>query len=192
VMVPLLARLVYRTKPRYSEILGLLVAMVGMGLMTLEGPLGIRSINRGDVLTLGCAVAFAAQIVIQGHFSEKMSFEWLSAVQVAAAALLSGSLFWWAESPRLAWRPTVIWAVVVTGLLATALAFTVQAWAQHFTTATRTALIYLLEPVFAWLASFLLVGEGLSLRAAAGAALILGGVVLVEAKPLEPRLHSSS
>jgi drug/metabolite transporter (DMT)-like permease len=192
VMVPLLARLVYRTKPRRSEILGLLAATLGMGLMTLEGPLGIRSINRGDVLTLGCAIAFAAQIVVQGHFSGKMSFEWLSAVQVTAAALLSGSLFWWAESPRFEWRPAVVWAVVVTGLLATALAFTVQAWAQHFTTAARTALIYLLEPVFAWLASFLWAGESLSLRAAVGAALILGGVVLVEAKPLEPRLHPSS
>jgi drug/metabolite transporter (DMT)-like permease len=81
---------------------------------------------------------------------------------------------------------------MVTGVLATAVAFSVQAWAQHFTTATRTALIYMLEPVFAWLTSFLVAGEGLSIRAAAGAALILGGVVLVEAKPLEQRLHPSS
>jgi drug/metabolite transporter (DMT)-like permease len=192
VMVPFLTRLVYRTRPRLSEILGLLMATVGMGLMTLEGPLGLTSINRGDLLTLGCAVAFAAQIVTQGHFSGKMSFELLSMVQVATAALLSGSLSWWAESPRLAWRPAVVWAVMVTGVLATAVAFSVQAWAQHFTTATRTALIYMLEPVFAWLTSFLVAGEGLSIRAAAGAALILGGVVLVEARPLEPRLHSSS
>jgi drug/metabolite transporter (DMT)-like permease len=192
VMVPFLTRLVYRTRPRLSEILGLLMATVGMGLMTLEGPLGLTSINRGDLLTLGCAVAFAAQIVTQGHFSGKMSFELLSLVQVATAALLSGSLSWRAESPRLAWRPAVVWAVMVTGVLATAVAFSVQAWAQHFTTATRTALIYMLEPVFAWLTSFLVAGEGLSIRAAAGAALILGGVVLVEAKPLEPRLHPSS
>jgi drug/metabolite transporter (DMT)-like permease len=192
VMVPFLARLVYRTRPRPSEILGLLVATVGMGLMTLQGPLGLSSVNRGDWLTLGCAAAFAAQIVTQGHFSERMNFELLSLVQVAVAALLSGSLFWWAEPPRLALRPAVVWAVVVTGLLATAVAFSAQAWAQHFTTATRTALIYMLEPVFAWLTSFLVAGEGLSIRAAAGAALILGGVVLVEAKPLEPRLHPSS
>lgn len=197
VMVPFLARLVYRTRPRLSETLGLVAAIVGTGLMTLEGPQGLISVNRGDLLTLGCAVAFAAQIVTQqfvtqGHFSEKMSFEFLSLVQVAAAGLLSGSLFWWAESPRLAWRPAVVWAVLVTGVLATAVAFSVQAWAQHFTTATRTALIYMLEPVFAWLTSLLVTGGGLSIRAAAGAALILGGVVLVEAKPLEPRLHPSS
>ncbi|HLI83361.1 MAG TPA: DMT family transporter [Bryobacteraceae bacterium] len=160
VMVPFLARIVYRTKPRPSEILGLLVATLGMGLTTLEGPLGVSSINRGDLLTLGCAVAFAAQIVVQGHVSGKMSLEWLSAVQVAVAALLAGSLFRWAESPRLEWRPAVVWAVVAAGLLATAVAFTIQAWARHFTTATRTALIYLLEPVFAWLASLSIGGRG--------------------------------
>jgi drug/metabolite transporter (DMT)-like permease len=73
--------------------------------------------------------------------------------------------------------------------LATALAFTIQAWAQRYTTSTRTGLIYMLEPVFAWITSFVLTGEGLSRRAAAGAVLILGGVVLVEVKPLNPRRH---
>jgi drug/metabolite transporter (DMT)-like permease len=47
----------------------------------------------------------------------------------------------------------------------------------------------MLEPVFAWITSFVLTGEGLSRRAAAGAVLILGGVVLVEVKPLNPRRH---
>jgi drug/metabolite transporter (DMT)-like permease len=76
-------------------------------------------------------------------------------------------------------------------VLATALAFTIQAWAQRRTTATRTGLIYMLEPVFAWITSYLLVGEGLTGRAAAGAVLILGGVLMVEMKPLRPRLHPS-
>jgi len=91
----------------------------------------------------------------------------------------------WCGGPR--------WSMLywLRGLLATALAFTVQAWAQRYTTSTRTALIYTLEPVFAWLTSYWLVGEGLSKRAAAGAALILGGVVLVGMKPLSSRLHPS-
>lgn len=190
VMVPLVARLVYRSRPQRFEVLGLLAATAGMGLMTLEGPLG--SVNRGDLLTLCCAVAYAGHIVTLGHFSKKLSFEALSVFQVGTAALLAGSLFWWGETPRVAWRPEVVLAVLATGLLATALAFTVQAWAQQYTTSTRTALIYMLEPVFAWLTSYLLVGEGLSMRAAAGAALILGGVLVVETKPLQPRLHPSN
>jgi drug/metabolite transporter (DMT)-like permease len=190
VMVPLLAALVYKVRPQASELLGLLAATAGMGLMTLEGPLG--SVNRGDLLTVCCAAAFALHIVTLGHYSKKMRFEMLSVTQVGTAAAWALALFWWMEPVRLVWRPAVIFAVLVTGLLATALAFTVQAWAQRHTTSTRTALIYTLEPVFAWLTSYLIVGEGLSRRAAMGAALILGGVLMVETKPLRPRLHPSN
>jgi drug/metabolite transporter (DMT)-like permease len=188
-MVPLLAMFVYRNKPQVSELLGILAATAGLGLMTLEGPLG--SIGRGDLLTIGCALAFAAHIVTLGHYSEKMRFEVLSVLQVGTAAVLAVSLFWWVEPAHVVWRPAVVFAVLITGLLATAVAFTVQAWAQHYTTSTRTALIYTLEPVFAWLTSYWIIGEGLSRRAAVGAALILGGVLLVELKPLNPWLHPS-
>lgn len=189
VMVPLLAALVYRNRPQVSEVAGVLVATAGLGLMTFEGAIG--PIGRGDLLTLFCAVAFAAHIVTLGHFSESMSYEWLSVAQVGAAAAWSLALFWWVETPQVLWRPAVLWAILITGLLCTALAFTIQAWAQQYTTSTRTALIYMLEPLFAWLTSFVFVGEGLSARAAAGAALILGGVVLVELKPLNARQHPS-
>ena len=187
VMVPLLAALVYRSRPQVSEVAGVLVATAGMGLMTLEGAVG--SIGKGDLLTFFCAIGFAAHIVTLGHFSEHVSFKLLSIGQVGAAALWALVLLGWVETPRLEWRPVVWWAILVTGLLATALAFTLQAWAQQYTTSTRTALIYMLEPVFAWMTSYFWAGEGLSGRAAAGAALILGGVVLVELKPLNLRLH---
>jgi drug/metabolite transporter (DMT)-like permease len=157
--------------------------------MTIEGAGAAGSISRGDLLTFFCAIGFAAHIVTLGHFSENMHFQLLSVAQVGAAAVLALSLFWWAETPHVRWRPAVICAILVTGLLATALAFTIQAWAQQYTTSTRTGLIYMLEPVFAWITSYGIMGEGLSERAAAGAALILGGVMLVELKPLNPRLH---
>jgi drug/metabolite transporter (DMT)-like permease len=158
-----------------------------MALMTLQGP--FSSVGRGDLLTLLCAVAFAGHIVVLGHFSGRTSFEVLSITQVGTAALLAVTLFWWVEPLHVVWRAAVIYAILVTGLLATALAFTIQAWAQKFTSSTRTALIYTLEPVFAWLISYWALGEGLSGRAAAGAALILGGVVLVEVKPMQTGLH---
>ena len=187
VLVPLLGAFVYRSRPQARELLGVLVATGGMGLMTLEGP--ISSIGKGDLLTLLCAVAFAGHIVTLGHFSGKSSFEMLSITQVATATVLAVTLFWWVEPPHIDWHPAVMYAILVTGLLATALAFTVQAWAQKFTSPTRTALIYTLEPVFAWLISYWALGQGLTGRAAAGAALILSGVVLVEVKPMQTGLH---
>jgi drug/metabolite transporter (DMT)-like permease len=169
------------------EVFGVLLAAGGLGLLTLEGPIG--STGKGDWLTLICAVAFAGHIVTLGHYAERVSFEVLSIVQVATSAVLALGLFWWAEPIRIQWRPGVIYAILVTGLLATALAYTIQSWAQKFTSSTRTALIYTLEPLFAWLISFWALGEGLAGRAAAGAGLILAGVVLVELKPMHSRLH---
>jgi drug/metabolite transporter (DMT)-like permease len=107
--------------------------------------------------------------------------------QIAVSALLAWSLFRWIETPSIRWTPAVWAAIVITGLLATALAFTFQAWAQQHTTSTRTALIFTLEPVFAWITSYLLTGESLSPRAAGGAGLILAGVLAVEMKPVPPR-----
>jgi drug/metabolite transporter (DMT)-like permease len=189
-MVPFLAVFVYRNRPRLAEVVGVLLATAGMGLLTLQG--ATWSIGRGDLLTLFCTVGFAAHILTLAHYSKKANLEVISVAQIATSAVLSLSLFWWVEKPYINWGVPVISAVLITGLLATAAAFTIQAWAQRHTTSTRTALIFTLEPVFAWVTSYILVGEGLSARAAGGAILILGGVLCVELKPFGVRQHPSS
>jgi drug/metabolite transporter (DMT)-like permease len=188
-LVPLLTSLVYLSRPRIFELAGVICATTGMGLMTLQGE--TLRIGRGDLLTFFCAVAFAAHIIALGHYSGRVSFESLSFMQVAAAGALALSTFWWVETPAIKLSPVVLFALGVTGLLATALAFTVQAWAQQHTTPTRTALIYSLEPVVAWFTSFWMTGETLSRRAAAGAVLILAGILLVELKRVHSTVHLS-
>jgi drug/metabolite transporter (DMT)-like permease len=188
-VAPMLAALVYRIRPQVSEVMGVLIATAGLFLMTLPGVVG--PLRTGDLLTVCGAVGYAAQIVAMGHFREKMSFEMLSVIQSAVSAMLGWALFWWVETPYVAWRPAVIWAILITGLLCTAFALSVLAWAQRYTSPARTALILMLEPVVAWMTSYFIAGEGLSGRAAAGAALILGGVAMVEWKPLSSRPHPS-
>lgn len=187
VLVPLVTSLVYRTAPRILEGLGVMVAAAGLALMTLED-LSV-GLGYGDLLTVCCAVAFAVHIVAVGHCSRRFGFEGLSVVQIASAAVFSLATFWWMETPQVRWTAGLLVALAVTGLLATALAFTVQAWAQKHTTATRTALIFALEPVFAWATSYIVAGETLSNRAVTGAILILAGIVLVELKPLSGGEH---
>jgi drug/metabolite transporter (DMT)-like permease len=187
VMVPLLASLVYRIRPQRSEWMGVALATVGLALMTLEGNLG--SIGRGDLLTFFCALAFACHVLTLGRFSPTVGFELLAIMQVFTAAIWASLLFRGMEQPHVEWRPAVVYAILITGILCTALAFSVQAWAQQHTTSTRTALLYMLEPVVAWITSYFLAGEGLSGRGAAGAVLIVGGVLMVELKPWSGRSH---
>ncbi len=186
-LVPFLAALVYRKAPLVPEVVGVAVATVGLGLLTL--PPGRFSLGYGDSLTLACAVAFAFHILVLARWSSRSSIELLSVSQIGVTALLSLVVFGWAETPSFSWSGKVLGAVLITGLLATALAFTIQVWAQRHTSATRTALIFAIEPVSAAATSYAVTGEALTGRNLAGAVLILAGVLLVELKPFGLRSH---
>ena len=191
-MVPLLTSLVYKKRPRPAEVTGVLAATIGMGLMTL-GDVHLQ-VNPGDALTVLCAAAFAGHIVALGYFSNwairrGLGFESLAVCQIVSAAVFAFLSFNWLEAPHLSLSSRLLLALAITGLLATALAFTIQTWAQRYTTPTRTALIYSLEPVFAWGFSWIFGGELLSRRATLGAVLILAGILLVELKRTDAGQH---
>ncbi len=83
-------------------------------------------------------------------------------------------------TPHLSLTPRLIIALAVTSLLATAAAFTIQSWAQQHLPPTHTAILLTLEPVFAWLTSFLILHEHLGPRSLLGATLILARYRLTE------------
>jgi len=180
-LVPIIGGLVYQKLPQISELIGVVIAVTGMILLTVQKD--IFNISSGDLLEAGCAAAFACHILILGRFAPGSNLGLLTFAQIATGALLGAATFWWVEPVRLAWSPAVWVALAVTSLLATALAFSIQTWAQRWSSPTHTVLIFSLEPVFAWLTSYLLTGEVLSGRATVGALLILGGILVVELKP---------
>ena len=188
-LVPVFAALIFRRMPAVAEILGVLTATVGMALLTLNP--GSFDISPGDLMVSGCSVAFALHIVALGYYTDKFGYETLSLYQIVACAVLGVASFWFLEPIRFAWSWRAVMALAITSLVATALAFALQSWAQQFTTATRTALIFSAEPVFAWLTSFILEKEVLSNRAAIGAVLIMAGILAVELKPARPASHPS-
>jgi drug/metabolite transporter (DMT)-like permease len=144
----------------------------------------LGSINEGDLLTLLCALGFAFHVVALAHISPRLPLGALAVLQLAFCTLVMGVALPVFEHPRLDLSPRLIMALLVTGVLATAAAFTVQSWAQQRLSATRTALILALEPVFAFLTSYLFYGERLSTRASLGALLILCGIGLTELLPM--------
>jgi drug/metabolite transporter (DMT)-like permease len=160
-----------------------------MGLLTLSGPM--LQMSWGDFLSLLCALAFSAHILVLGHYGQRPEIQNLALTQLIVVAVLSLGSFWWAERPFLDPTPALGATIVWTSVMCTALAFTLMVWAQRYTVPSRAALIFALEPVFAWITNFLITGERLSLRSTCGAALILGGVLFVELKPMRMREHPS-
>lgn len=182
VLVPLISAAVYRRWPVARELIGIFIAAAGMVVLTLPSLDRNFQMNRGDLLTVGCAVAFAFHLLVLGYYSQREQFEAVALGQIACAAALSGISLTW-EAPRAVWSTAVILAILITALLATALAFALQTWAQQYTTPTRTALVLALEPVFALATAVSAGGEALTVSAVAGGALILTGILTVELKP---------
>lgn len=184
VLVPLLLVAIWRTRVHLWRVAGIALALIGLFLMTVPGGKAgladFANVNLGDLLTIGCAFSFAFHIIFLGHASQRFPFEQVAVLQVGTAAILMTVSAPLLEHPHFRPTATAIAAVLVTGVLCTAVAFTVQSWAQQFTPATHTALIFTTEPVFAWLTSFIYLHERLGLRAGAGALLILGGVLVSE------------
>jgi len=184
VLVPVVLVTLWRTRVHPWRAVGIALALAGLFLMTVpagrQGIADFANINLGDLLSIACAFAFAFQIVFLGRATQRFPFEQMAVLQIVVAALLMTLTAPLLERTYFRPTPVVITTVIVTGVLGTAVAFTVQAWAQQFTPATHTALIFTLEPVFAWLTSFLYLKERLGLRAGAGALLILSGILVSE------------
>jgi len=182
--------------PHWNAYLGALTAFAGILLLTTPARAGFdfTSINKGDLLTLGCSLGFSFHMLAIAHYSPRMRFEHLAVLQVSFAALFMGITLPLFEHPFVHWTPRVVIALLIAALLATAVAFTVQSWAQQFIPATHTALLFTLEPVFAWLISFVFLGERLGLRSGAGALLILAGIALTELLPqrIQPTAHETA
>jgi len=202
VIVPLLS-LIPGVKPpaasatRWTSIAGVLIAFSGLVLLTIPSNAThslLSGIGLGEGLTLACAVAFAAHLLTLGHAARLSSARTLGTIQIGVAALLMLVTLPVAGRPHLHISARLILALAITSILATAAAFTIQSWAQQHLSPTHTALIFTLEPVFAWLTSLLFLHERLGPRALFGAALILGGILVTElwpaASPLS--LHPTS
>ncbi|MGC2661330.1 MAG: DMT family transporter [Bryobacteraceae bacterium] len=179
VLVPVLSAAWYRAWPRRREVLGILAATCGLALMTFPSLDVHHRMNFGDLLTIGCAVAFACHLLTLGHYSRHGLLEAVALGQISCTAILStGSLI--VERPSAHWTPELVFAIVLTSVFATAVAFALQTWGQRFTSPSRTALIFALEPVFALVVAVAAGGEKLTWFSIGGGAAILTAILLVE------------
>lgn len=188
VLAPLFARFMLAHTPSRFALLGVGMATVGLGLLSLTEEL---TLSFGDLLVLGCAVSFALHIVAIGKFAPKMDPLALTTIQIGVVALAGAGGTAMLE-PQGGLPSAATWEVAAfMGVVATAFAFTVQNRVQAITTPTHTALVLSLEPVFGALFAYLLAGERLGARELLGCGLILGGMVVSELRRGEQELRAA-
>ncbi len=155
------------------------VPIAAVGLWRLTGVDLTAPLARGDLLTLGCAVAYACHVAATGRLARGLPPMATVAVQLFVVAALSSLTVPWVEH-RLVLGPSLVGAVLLTGLVASALAISVQVWAQAHTSALRAAVIFSLEPAFA-LAFAVVLGLGWPQRdELVGGALVVAAVLVSE------------
>jgi drug/metabolite transporter (DMT)-like permease len=177
VFTPLIDR-VFGVSVHRRTVIAVVIALVGT--LMLAG--GAGGIGLGDALVLVCAALYALHIVLLSQWSPGLRAAPLAMVQMATCAVLFsvGGTPSFTHLPG----PQVWFAIVITGVFASAVAFYIQTWAQAHLDASRTALILATEPAWALAASIVLAGQRLNALQGAGAALVLGAIVGHELGPL--------
>ena len=171
VFTPLIDR-IFGTPLHRWTVIAVIGALIGT-VMLVGGPAGF---GLGDLLTVVCAALYALHIVLLSRWSPGLRSAPLAMVQMGMSALIftgGGAFQWRAGMPS----PYVWFAIIVTGVFASALAYYIQTWAQQHLSASRTAVILTTEPAWALVAAVVLAGQRFSALQAVGALVMLASIV---------------
>jgi drug/metabolite transporter (DMT)-like permease len=178
ILTPLFQAVLLRKVPRKSTLLGAAIALGGLWLLS-----GIGAASGGwvlgDTLVVICAVAYSVHMIVLGSTRDAHDVMALTFVQLATVTVVCTLISAVKEQPGLPTNPAVIWAIVLTGVLASALAFVIQTWAQSKLPPARVALILVMEPAFGGAIGWAVAGLW-PIREVLGAAAMLSGMIVSE------------
>lgn len=179
VFTPILDYLVFRKKPSKKLFVVLIMAFVGIALLTLTENLKPAL---GDIICLLCAVSYATDLLITEH---AVAHEEVNAFQLGifqlgfcGAGMLILSLIF--ETQTLAKSPAAWGSAIVLSIFCTGAAFIVQAIAQQYTSASHVGVIFTLEPVFNSIVAFFIAHEILRPQAYLGGLLLVASLLVME------------
>lgn len=178
VMVPLFEAFLLRKMPVPKMVIGFLMAMTGVGLMTLQG--ASFSFSVGHMLAIGAAVTYAAAIIITDRVSKQADAFVIGVVQLGTMGSLSAAASFIFETPHFPSEPMAWIAIILLALVCSCFGFTLQPVAQKYTSAETAGLYCAFGPLGAGILGWICLGEALSIFALLGAVMILSSIVLVQ------------
>jgi len=177
VFTPVFSWLILRRKISRNTWIAVGLALIGLALLSLHG----WAFGTGELLTVGCAVFIAFHIIGLGEWSSQHEAYGFALIQISTVAVMT--LLAAAPGGIIMPPDMVVWGTVaVTAVLATALAFLVQTWAQSLISLTHTAVILTMEPVFAGVFAVVIGGDRPTYRTIAGAVCVLVAMLIAQIK----------
>jgi drug/metabolite transporter (DMT)-like permease len=180
IIVPMINFAVFRIKQDKLTVISIVMALAGVWLLIAGTSI---TFNIGDILCILCSVAFAVHILVTERLTKDVDSVALGVIQLGFVGIYAVVFSFMLETPTLPVSFSNWMVVLGLSVFSTAIAFVTQTVAQKYTTATHTGLIFTFEPLFSVLIAYIFLGEILSLRGYAGAALMLASLMLVELKP---------
>ncbi|WP_449537736.1 DMT family transporter [Ferdinandcohnia sp. Marseille-Q9671] len=179
VIVPFIAFFIYKRKMDKFEILGAILAITGIGVLSLKLSVGV---NLGDFLTLLCAVGFAFHIFYTAQFVKDEDPVHLTIIQMAVATILGFIVVLFKGETSVSVEFEGVSNVLYLGVFSTTIAFLLQTVAQKYTTETNAAIILSTEAFWGMVFSVIILHEILTVKMIIGAALILCAIIISETK----------
>lgn len=179
VIVPFIGFILYRRKLDKIGIVSSFMALIGIGVLSLEADL---SINFGDFLTFLCAFGFAFHIFFTGEFSSKFNSYVLTVTQFTVAFILSFVLQIVIGQMQFQASPVGFLGALYLGVFSTAIAFLLQTICQSKVDQTKSAIILSTESVFGTILSVIILHEVLTFRMIIGCIIILISIIVSETK----------
>ncbi|HUV58962.1 MAG TPA: DMT family transporter [Desulfatiglandales bacterium] len=180
VFVPVLSSVFLRKLPRQEAMIGVVFATIGLAFITLQGKF---LVSFGEFLALVCAFFIAIHIILTDKLSRRNDFGLLTLVQVNIVALFSliFSLFLDPRVIPIQFNNQLIFSLIINSVFATFVAFVIQTSMQKYTTPTKAAIIFIMEPVSSAFFSYWIGGELLTAKQYVGTSFILLAMVFTEA-----------
>ncbi len=173
VLVPILG-LFIGNKPPKTAVFSVILAVVGLYLLSC---VGVTEINQGDLLLMGCALAFAVQINCIDRKAGNLDGLRLNCVQSLVVTVLSVPFVLLTETVEVSNIAACWGSLMFAGVLSMGVAYTLQIVGQKALEPTTAALIMSLESVFAALGGWLVLHETMSGYELMGCALVFAAVV---------------
>jgi len=187
VIVPIIG--IFRGK-RATVVIPISVVLAVVGMYCLSC-VGVTQINPGDLLTIGCALAFAIQITIVDVYADNVDALRLNTIQAAVCAVLSSAIMVFTETPS--WNGILICApeLIHVGVLSMGLGYFLQIIGQRHLDTTPATLLMSLESVFAAILGVLILHEAMDGWKILGCCLIFSAVILSQIPIKTKKVHSS-
>lgn len=176
VMVPVFG-LFLKQKTNWRIWVSVILAVIGLYLLSCLGATGI---NIGDLCILCAAACFAVQILIVEHLGQGIDGIRMNCVQFIIVLVLSSVVMFATETPTITNITTCTVPLLYTGILSSAVAYSLQIIGQQCLSSTRASLILSMESVFAVLSGWILLNQSLSPMEILGCALVFCAVLLCQ------------